>query len=327
MSNTYLLGIDVGGTAIKMALFTKEGPMIKKWSIPTDKREKGSYIPDDIERSVIKELENERITLEQLEGVGLGVPGFVDIENGTIEFAVNIGWRDFPLAKILSKNLSVPVFLDNDANLAAAGEYWKGAGRSAKDMICFTIGTGVGGGVIVGGNIVHGVEGMAGEVGHITVDPFRGKTCNCGKTGCLETVASATGMVSSVMEKRENKEYPTSILQSTSEEKLTTKEIFEAAARKDPLATAVIEEAALYIGLAAANACTLLNPERIVIGGGVSAAGEALLSPIQKYFQRYALEKVAKGTEFVIAELGNDAGVTGAAWLAAKSLGILPENH
>ncbi|WP_054637437.1 ROK family glucokinase [Thalassobacillus sp. C254] len=317
MSRAYILGIDVGGTSIKMALFTRKGEMVKKWSIPTDNQEEGNYIVPQVKQSVVMKLEEKGLSLDNLSGTGIGVPGFLDNENERVESAVNIGWRDYPLVSILSQSLGTPVLMDNDANLAAAGEFWKGAGKGAQDVMCFTIGTGVGGGVIIDGKIVHGVGGMAGEVGHITVDPFGGKKCNCGKKGCLETISSATGMVNEALEglmQRSN-----SLLHQKKGNELIAKDIFEAAAKEDELAKEVIDRSMFYLGLVIANACTLLNPKKIVIGGGVSSAGDALLDPLRSHFSRFALKKVKDDTEFVVAELGNDAGVTGAAWLALHS--------
>ncbi|MFB5662048.1 ROK family glucokinase [Alteribacillus sp. HJP-4] len=318
MQAAYVLGIDVGGTAVKMAVFTEDAEMKQKWSIPTNKTNNGESILDDISASFHEMVEREGYTKDQFIGAGVGVPGFIDMEEGVIEFAVNIGWRNYPITALLSEKLGVPVRVDNDANLAAAGEFWKGAGSDVEDLILFTLGTGVGGGLIVKGDIIHGVGGMGGEIGHVTVIPEGGAPCNCGKTGCLETVSSATGMVRLAHEAA--KEFPTSKLtkhyQDTGE--MTTKEIFAFSADGDEAARKVVDISMYYLGLSAANIANVLNPAKIVIGGGVSAAGDDLLKPLTHYYNKYALEKVKSDSTFVLAELGNDAGVAGAAWLAKQ---------
>ncbi|WP_091272580.1 ROK family glucokinase [Alteribacillus persepolensis] len=315
MQHQYLLGIDIGGTSVKLGLFTQTGQLVNKWSIPTDKSKKGAFIVRDIAASVREQLAAEGIKQTQCIGAGVGVPGFVDIENGCVDFAVNIGWKDYPIVDILSDSLGIPTAVDNDANLAAAGEYWQGAGVGAENIVLFTLGTGVGGGVIVKGDIVHGSSGMGGEVGHVTVIPEGGAPCNCHKTGCLETVASATGIVRLAKEQAEK--HKQSLLYAKKEqETLTAKAVFEAAASGDSAAESVIDESIYYLGLAAANIANVLNPEKIVIGGGVAQAGEQLLAPLRRHYRTFALENVYNDTAFTLAELGNDAGVTGAAWLA-----------
>ncbi|WP_158735109.1 ROK family glucokinase [Alteribacillus sp. YIM 98480] len=320
MEAQYVLGIDVGGTSVKIAVLSVEGNLLEKWNIPTDKANNGANVLKDISSSVDEHLSKLKLNKNQFIGAGIGVPGFINMEKGMVDFAVNIGWKDYPIVRILSECLDMPVAVDNDANLAAAGEYWQGAGTGADDVILFTIGTGVGGGIIVKGDILHGVGGMGGEIGHVTVVPEGGAPCNCGKTGCLETVSSATGIVRIAnMEAEKNKE---SSLYKQKQEgiQLTTKNIFEAAALGDQTADTVIEKAMYYLGLAAANIANVLNPQRIVIGGGVSAAGEQLLFPLRNHYEKFALDRVKLDSEFVLAELGNDAGVMGAAWLAKKYL-------
>ncbi|SDI87363.1 ROK family glucokinase [Alteribacillus bidgolensis] len=320
MEAQYVLGIDVGGTSVKLAVLTVDGNLLEKWNVPTNKADNGAYILKDISSSVKEHLLNLRLDKNQFIGAGIGVPGFINMEKGMVDFAVNIGWRDYPIVRILSDYLDMPVVVDNDANLAAAGEYWKGAGTGADDLIMFTIGTGVGGGIIVKGDILHGVGGMGGEIGHVTVVPEGGTPCNCGKAGCLETVSSATGIVRiGNIEAEKNKE---SSLYKQKQEgiQLTTKNIFEAAVRGDQTADAVIEKAMYFLGLAAANIANVLNPQKIVIGGGVSAAGEQLLFPLRNHYDNFALERVKLDSEFALAELGNDAGVMGAAWLAKTYL-------
>ncbi|MFB4164760.1 ROK family glucokinase [Alteribacillus sp. JSM 102045] len=320
MEQQYVLGIDVGGTSVKQAVFTVDGNMLKKWSISTDKADNGTNILKDISASVNKALSSLKLDKKQFIGAGVGVPGFIDMESGMVDFAVNIGWKKYPIVRILSDYLNIPVAVDNDANLAAAGEYWRGAGDGADDMILFTIGTGVGGGIIVKGDIVHGVGGMGGEIGHVTVIPEGGAPCNCGKAGCLETVSSATGIIRLAKEEAEKNKNSSLYKLWQEKNELSTKDIFELSAAGDQTANVVIEKAMHYLGLAAANIANVLNPQKIVIGGGVSAAGEQLLIPLRSHYEEYALERVKADSDFALAELGNDAGVTGAAWMAKTYL-------
>ncbi len=310
--------MDLGGTTTKLAFVTQDGEIVEKWEIPTDVKNEGSNITKNIARSLELKLHELNKTKAQLHGIGMGAPGPVDLEAGIVFEAVNLGWNNsYPLREILEKDTMLQALIDNDANCAALGEMWKGAGNGAKDVVCVTLGTGVGGGVIANGDIVQGIHGAAGEIGHITVVTEDGSPCNCGKTGCLETVASATGIV------RIAKQFLTQ--QDVKEEELlklykktgmvTAKDVFDAAKNGDSTAVKVVDEVAKYLGLSLANVANTLNPEKIVLGGGVSKAGDILLNPVQEYFQNYAFPRVAKSTKIVLATLGNDAGVIGAAWL------------
>ncbi|WP_096434670.1 ROK family glucokinase [Alteribacter populi] len=316
---TWLAGVDVGGTTIKLAIFTEEGDFVKKWEVPTDTRDSGHNIPKDIAQTLHETLQLMDADFSFLKGIGVGAPGFIEVETGFIYHAVNIGWKNYPLKERLEKETSVPVFADNDANLAAAGEMWKGAGNGAQNMLCVTLGTGVGGGIISEGLVVHGAYGMAGEIGHITSVPEGGTPCNCGKTGCLETVSSATGIVRLAMEKIQTQKE--GALYSLFNEKgtLTSKDVFDAAQQHDTIALDVVHEAMYQLGLAIGNLANSLNPNVIVIGGGVSRAGEYLLKALHPHFNRFALPKIAEETTLRIANLGNDAGVIGAAWLVKQN--------
>ncbi len=222
---------------------------------------------------------------------------------------------------MLEVETSLPAVIDNDANCAALGEMWKGAGNGAKDLVCVTLGTGVGGGVITNGDIVHGVSGAAGEIGHITSMAEGGAPCNCGKTGCLETIASATGIVRIATEAL-NEGTPAGELAAVYKETgyVTAKDVFDSGKRNDQLALKVIDSVALHLGIALANIANTLNPEKIVLGGGVSKAGNVLLDPIKAQFLRNSFPRVAQSTEISIATLGNDAGVIGAAWLVKNKI-------
>ena len=315
MDDKWLVGVDIGGTTIKIAFVTLDGTIVTKWEIPTNKVNHGINIPQDIAKSIEGKLIKFYKGKSDLVGLGVGAPGPVDDRDGSIIVGVNIGWSHFPLKEKLQQVLSLPVTVDNDANVAAIGEMWRGAGEGAKDMICVTLGTGVGGGVISNGEIVHGVNGAAGEIGHMTVVTDHGALCNCGKYGCLETIASATGIVRMANEMIKSTTTP-SVLRNI--ELLTSKTIFEAAQHGDPLAETLVNKVALDLGLSLANVANVTNPQKIVIGGGVSKAGDVLLNPVKKYFQLFAFSRVAEGGEIRIAKLGNDAGVIGAAWLVKQ---------
>lgn len=320
MEERWLVGVDIGGTTIKLAFISLQGDIIYSWEIDTDISNKGKHIPESIARSIDQKLEELNQTKNQLVAIGVGAPGPVNEEDGSVEVAVNLGWERFQLQTILERETTLPVVVDNDANIAAIGEMWKGAGKGAKNLICVTLGTGVGGGIIVNGEVVHGVNGAGGEIGHITSVPRDGSPCNCGKSGCLETVASATGVVRLAMEELASTN-ETSILRDYYDgQLLSAKRVFDAATEGDDLANRVIGEVAYRLGLALANLANGLNPEKIVIGGGVSKAGDTLLRPLKEEFIQFAFPRVAHGVKIVIATLGNNAGVIGGAWLAKEKL-------
>jgi glucokinase len=321
MTEKWYVGVDLGGTTIKMAFLTSYGEIVTKWEIPTNTEDGGIHITMDIAKAIdykLKELNQEK---QHLLAIGMGAPGFIEMETGFIYQAVNIGWKDFPLKDRLEVETGLPVTVDNDANIAALGEMWRGAGDGAKNLLCVTLGTGVGGGIIANGQILHGASGMAGEIGHITSITTGGSPCNCGKTGCLETIASATGIArlatEAVASANEN-----SMLKQLFDQigALTAKDVFDAVNKGDELAAEVLDETAFHLGLAIANLSNAFNPEKIIIGGGVSKAGDALLEPLKKHFERFALGRVAESAEFKIATLGNDAGVIGGAWLAKQKV-------
>ncbi len=311
----WLIGVDLGGTTTKLAFITCDGEIVHKWEIPTDTSNKGQNITKNIAKAIDEKLAELGENKDRILGIGMGAPGPVNTEMGVIYEAVNLGWSNYPLQEELAKETGLSVIVENDANIAAVGEMWKGAGSGAKDLVCITLGTGVGGGVIANGSLVQGASGAAGEIGHITVVANNGYNCNCGKTGCLETVASATGIVRVALEKIG--EFPNSALAVilNQEGKITAKDVATCAQQGDEYAVMVLDRVTNYLGLSLANVASVLNPEKIVIGGGVSKAGDILLNSINKYFQQYSFVRVRESTSLAIATLGNDAGVIGAAWL------------
>lgn len=313
-----LLGIDLGGTTIKFGILTLEGEVQEKWAIETNTLENGRHIVSDIVESLKHRLSLYGLTKDDFLGIGMGSPGAVDRTSKTVTGAFNLNWADTQeVGSVIEKEVGIPFFIDNDANVAALGERWVGAGANNPDVVFVTLGTGVGGGVIADGNLIHGVAGVGGEIGHMIVDPENGFTCTCGNKGCLETVASATGVVRVARQLAEQYEGSSAIKAAIDNgDTVTSKDIFIAAEDGDKFANSVVERVSRYLGLAAANISNILNPDSVVIGGGVSAAGEFLRSRVEKYFVTFAFPQVKKSTKIKIAELGNDAGIIGAASLA-----------
>ncbi|HEO7386031.1 TPA: ROK family glucokinase [Streptococcus agalactiae] len=313
-----LLGIDLGGTTIKFGILTLEGEVQEKRAIETNTLENGRHIVSDIVESLKHRLSLYGLTKDDFLGIGMGSPGAVDRTSKTVTGAFNLNWADTQeVGSVIEKEVGIPFFIDNDANVAALGERWVGAGANNPDVVFVTLGTGVGGGVIADGNLIHGVAGAGGEIGHMIVDPENGFTCTCGNKGCLETVASATGVVRVARQLAEQYEGSSAIKAAIDNgDTVTSKDIFIAAEDGDKFANSVVERVSRYLGLAAANISNILNPDSVVIGGGVSAAGEFLRSRVEKYFVTFAFPQVKKSTKIKIAELGNDAGIIGAASLA-----------
>ncbi|MFE4523473.1 ROK family glucokinase [Cytobacillus firmus] len=317
MAEKWLVGVDLGGTTTKLAFINYYGEIIHKWEIPTDNSEEGKNITINIAKAIDHKLEELDLNKDKIIGIGMGAPGPVNLATGVVYNTVNLGWKDnYPLKDLLEVETSLPVIIDNDANCAALGEMWKGAGNGAKDLVCVTLGTGVGGGVIANGDIVQGVSGAAGEIGHITSIPVGGAQCNCGKTGCLETIASATGIVRQALENLESGGEGALSQLYKEHGFITAKDVFDSARNGDETSLLVVNNTAMHLGVALANIANMLNPEKIVLGGGVSRAGDILLKPVISNFIKFAFPRVKESTVIDIATLGNDAGVIGAAWLA-----------
>lgn len=307
----YCFGVDIGGTTVKIGLFTIDGNIIDKWEITTNKENAGSNILSDISKSLTDKLEQKGLSKDEIEGIGIGVPGPVDA-NGTVLNCVNLGWGVFNVAKEVTRLTGIEnVKAGNDANVAALGEMWLGGGKGYHDMIMITLGTGVGGGVIHDGKIITGTKGAAGEIGHMVVNYEEEDSCNCGKKGCLEQYASATGVVKVAKRLLANSKKESAI---RNRENLSAKVIFDAAKAGDELAMECVDKLGWYLGTACANIAAVVEPDVFVIGGGVSKAGAILLDVIQRHYEKYAFH-AHKAKEFKLAELGNDAGIVGAAKL------------
>lgn len=316
MEKNLIFSIDLGGTTSKLAIMTLTGGVIKKWEIPTNKEENGKFIVPNIFRSFEASATMLNLKKDQFLGVGMGAPGPV-LKDGSISKAVNLGWMDYPLKQELEQTFSLPAYVANDANCAALGEMWQGAGKGLSNLVCITLGTGVGGGIIVDGQIVNGTSGGGGEIGHMTVQHHDGFSCNCGKSGCLETVASATGVVNLTMEKLNSEKM--TILRDIYEREghLTAKHVFDAA-KEDEIAREVVDQVGYYLGYALGTLSTILNPEAFIISGGVSRAGNTLLDAINKYVDQFAFPPTSKDTKLLLASLGNDAGIFGAGFLVKQ---------
>ena len=315
-----IIGIDLGGTSVKFAILTQEGEVQEKWSIKTNILDEGSHIVDDMIESINHRLRLLGLGAEDFIGIGMGSPGVVDREKGTVIGAYNLNWKTLqPVKEKIEKATGISFFIDNDANVAALGERWKGACENQPDVVFMTLGTGVGGGIVAEGKLLHGVAGAAGELGHITVDFDQPILCTCGKKGCLETVASATGIVN--LTRRYADEYAgdAELKQLIDNgEDVNAKIVFDLAKAGDELALIVYRNFARYLGIACANIGSILNPSTIVIGGGVSAAGEFLLDGVRKFYEENSFPQVRTSTKLALATLGNDAGVIGAASLVLQ---------
>ncbi|MFH6701634.1 ROK family glucokinase [Streptococcus suis] len=315
-----IIGIDLGGTSVKLAILSTEGEIQEKWSIKTNILDDGSHIVPDIIDSIKHRFETHGLTKDDFLGVGMGSPGVVDSEAGTVIGAYNLNWKTLQLVKEQFESaLGLPFFIDNDANVAALGEQWVGAGNNNPNVVFMTLGTGVGGGVIAAGNLIRGVKGAGGELGHITVDFDEPFACTCGKKGCLETVASATGIVN--LSRRYADQYAgdAKLKQMIDDgQDVTAKDVFDLAKEGDDLALIVYRHFSEYLGVACANIAAVLNPAYIVLGGGVSAAGDFLLDGVRKVFAENSFPQIKESTQIVLATRGNDAGVLGAASLVLK---------
>lgn len=309
----YSVGIDLGGTTTKFGIFDMDGNLHKRWRIPTDTSDAGRYILKNTANSLKEKLEQFQIMDSQVEGIGVGVPGLVT-GDGNVTIAANLGWKNVHVAQELRELSGKPVIVSNDANVAALGEMWQGSAAGHKSLVMITIGTGIGGGVVIGGRIVNGLYGAGGEIGHMPIVHDETSRCGCGRIGCLEQAASATGMINAAKryldESNEN-----SLLRDM--EPITLPSIFEAAKAGDSISVRVISRAGRFLGLAMAAVTSVLDPEIYIIGGGVSKAGEYFLDIIKKYYKENVLH-ACKDTEIKFAELSNDAGIYGAARMVKR---------
>ena len=305
----YAFGVDIGGTTVKMGFFTSDGQLLDKWEIPTRKEDNGANILPDVAKSIEDKLSEKNVSKDDVAGIGIGVPGPVD-DSSVVHKAVNLGWGVFSIKETLEKIVNMPVVAGNDANVAALGEMWKGGAQGHDDVVMVTLGTGVGGGIIVKGKILNGYNGSGGEIGHIHVNDDEEDTCGCGNKGCLEQYSSATGIT------RIGKK----ILASTDEpsalrnDEVNSKTIFDAVKAGDKVAIKIAEQYGKYLGDALAAISCVVNPEIICIGGGVSKAGQVVIDYVKPHYVKNTFHG-SRETQFALATLGNDAGIYGAAKL------------
>lgn len=307
----YCFGVDIGGTTIKMGLFTAEGELLDKWEITTRRENGGEKVPQDIADAIAKKCADKNIEKSDITGVGIGVPGPVR-NDGTVMKCANLGWGIFNVNEKMSELTGLKCQALNDANAAALGELWRGSGKGFKNLVFITLGTGVGGGIVIDGKIVAGIHGGGGEIGHIVVNPKEDAVCGCGGHGHLEQYASATGIVRLAKKGLQDKSVNTVLREKEAE--LTCKDIFDAAKSGDAFANSLVDEMCSYLALALSGVAATCDPEAYVIGGGVSKAGEIITDTVKKHFYSNNMNVLTQ-SEFRLASLGNDAGIYGAAYM------------
>lgn len=306
MVDNYVFGIDIGGTTCKAGLFLERGELLDKWEFPTDTNNKGSQILPNVALQIQDKLKEHEIKKTDMVSIGIGVPGPVT-PDGIVNGCVNLGWGKKDVSQELSELTGYDVQVGNDANVAALGELLAGTGKGKKSLILITLGTGVGGGIICDGKILKGAHGAAGEIGHMQVNPLEEQFCGCGRKGCLEQYVSATGIVRMARQMLgDNTTIPTRLIQAD----LNTKLIFEEAEQNDQMALSILEQVGSILGMAIANLTVIFDPEIVVIGGGVSHAGQFLLDMVTKHFSLHAFY-ACEDTPISLAKLGNDAGIYG----------------
>lgn len=306
----YIYGIDIGGTTVKMGLFDEKGDMLEKWEIVTRKENNGENILPDIVKSIKEKNTEKSIETDDIFGIGMGVPGPIT-DDGRVLKCANLGWGIFSVADEMSKLTGVEkVKVGNDANVAALGEQWRGGGRGFDNIVMVTLGTGVGGGIIMDGKILTGENGAAGEIGHITVNPKETLTCGCGCKGCLEQYSSATGVIRMAKERLEASDKPSELRKFAADE-IGGKEVFDAYKAGDELAAEAVNEFAIYLGMGLGNVASVVDTQAFVIGGGLSKNGPVVIDIVKEQYKKNVMFAL-KNTEFRLAELGNDAGMYGA---------------
>lgn len=312
----YVFGVDVGGTTIKMGLFRSTGELVEKWEIPTDTSDGGANILSDISAAIDKKLSEKGIDKASVEGIGMGIPGPVD-SRGVVNRCVNLGWGVMPVEEELTKLTGLKVMAGNDANVAAMGEAFSGAAKDADSSVMITLGTGVGAGIVIDGRIIAGHNGAAGECGHIHVNDDETESCGCGNKGCLEQYASATGVVR-VANRMLAQSDEASCLRDI--DGFSAKDVFDAAKNNDEFAKKIVHEVCSILGKAIAKICNVVDPEMVVLGGGVSNAGEILITETEGAFKEEVFHG-ARNTAITLATLGNDAGIFGGAGMVIKAAG------
>lgn len=312
----YGFGVDIGGTTVKLAYFHEDGVLLDKWEIPTVTADNGKQILPDVAASIAGYLQTHGIQRESILGIGVGVPGPVD-GRGVVNRCVNLGWGVFNIAQELARLTGFPVKAGNDANVAALGEYWMGGGAGCSSMVMVTLGTGVGGGIVLEGKLLHGAHGSGGEIGHIVLRRGEQEACGCGKFGCVEQYCSATGVVRLARRHLQATETESCLRKQAV---ITAKDVFDAGKAGDTVALEILEDYYDHLGEFLADLCCVVDPEVVVLGGGVCKAGRMLIDGMKPYFLKHVFHAAA-GARFEIARLGNDAGVYGTFKLVLDAFG------
>lgn len=321
MSSQFIVGVDLGGTNLRSAVVTEDKRIVSRASRSTDAEKGPEAVEDAIQACVMDAVEESGLGKEDLLAVGIGAPGPMNWQTGVVYSPPNLpGWKNVPLADDMRKRLGVPCYVENDANVACYGEFWLGAGQGAENMCLLTLGTGLGGGIVTHGKLLRGIDGTAAEIGHLKVER-NGRLCGCGATGCIEQYASVTGMKKTALEgiALGAKTVLTDMMGNDFTQ-LTGKMISEAADQGDEYAAWVIEETATWLGIAISSLINLLNPERVVLYGGMIAAGDRLFGPVRKVAKALSFEVPGNRAQIIAAELGDDSGVIGAAGVALDRL-------
>jgi glucokinase len=312
----YGFGVDIGGTTVKLAFFDETGALLDKWEIPTVTEDGGKQILPDVAASIAGYMAEKGVVRQNVIGIGVGVPGPVD-GAGVVNRCVNLGWGVFNIAEALSDLTGFPVKAGNDANVAALGEYWKGGGAGCSSMVMVTLGTGVGGGIVMDGKLLHGAHGSGGEIGHLVLRKGETEACGCGKYGCVEQYCSATGLVRLAKRHLAATEAASTLRDA---QKMTAKDVFDAGKAADAVALEILEDYYDHLGEFLADLCCVVDPEVVVLGGGVCKAGQMLIDGLTPYFHRHVFHAAA-GARFEIAKLGNDAGAYGTFKLVLDAFG------
>lgn len=311
------IGIDVGGTNVKIALVDDNGKIIYSNSVPTYAKMGYEYTVNNIKQAIRDLMKETNTTTSDIEGIGFDFPGQVDCKTGVVKLAPNIpGWVNVPIAQMIEDEFHIPTRIDNDVRCAALGELKFGAGKGCENFICITVGTGIGSGIVINGKVVRGATNAAGELGHIKLQMNGGPICGCGDTGCLEAFASGPAIVAMAQEYiKGGKSTKFREMAAAEGGEITPYMVAKAAEEGDPVAKRIFEIVGEYIGIGLTSVINLLNPEKVIIGGGVAESGELLLTPIRKTIKERAMVVAGNAVEIVPAQLGNSAGVIGASML------------
>lgn len=313
---TKRIGIDVGGTNVKIALVDGEGKIIYSNSVPTYAQMGYEYTVNNIKQAIRDLMKETNTDAKEIEGIGFDFPGQVDYKTGVVKLAPNIpGWINVPIAQMIEEEFNIPTRIDNDVRCAALGELKFGAGKGCENFVCITVGTGIGSGLVINGQLVRGAANAAGEIGHIKLQMNGGPICGCGDTGCLEAFASGPSIVAMAQEYLKGGKSTKFREMAGADGEITPYIVAKAAEAGDPVAKRIFEIVGTYIGMGLVSVINLLNPEKVIIGGGVAAAGDLLLAPIRKTIKERAMVVAGNSVEIVPAELGNSAGVIGASML------------